>query len=93
MDNKFLVKNPLITEKGTFLNQFGKYLFLVDKKANKSEVKKVVERVYKVKVTSVNIINNKPKPRRLGKTMGTKQGYKKAIVTLAKGQKLDIIPT
>lgn len=93
MDNKFLVKNPLITEKGTFLNQFGKYLFLVDKKANKSEVKKVVESVYKVKVTSVNIINTKPKPRRLGKTMGTKPGYKKAIVTLAKGEKLDVIPS
>ena len=86
--NKFLVKNPLITEKGTDLGQLDKYLFLVDKKANKPEVKKVIESVYKVKVANVNIINAKPKSRRLGRTVGTKPGYKKAIVTLAPGQKL-----
>ena len=90
--NKFLVKNPLITEKGTDLSKLGKYMFLVDKKANKPEVKKVIEGVYKVKVTDVNIINTKPKPRRLGRTLGVKPGYKKAIVTLAPGQKLDILP-
>ena len=90
--NKFLVKNPLITEKGTMLSEQGKYLFLVDNKANKPEVKKVIENVYKVKVTDVNMVNTKSKPRRLGRTIGRKPGYKKAIVTLAKGQKLDILP-
>lgn len=93
MANKFLIKRPLITEKGTGLNQLGKYLFLVDKKANKPEVKKVIEEVYKVKVSSVRVINIKPKSRRLGRTVGTVPGYKKAIVTLKPGQKLDILPT
>lgn len=90
--NKFLVKNPLITEKGTHLSQIGKYLFLVDKSANKPEIKKAIENIYKVKVDFVNIINLKPKKRRLGRTVGKKPGYKKAVVTLTKGQKLDILP-
>jgi len=92
MANKFLIKQPLITEKGTDLNQLGQYLFLVDKRANKPEIKKAIEEVYKVKVAGVNIINIKPKSRRLGRTTGTVPGYKKAIVTLVAGQKLDILP-
>lgn len=90
--NKFLIKYPLITEKGTQLGQQGKYLFLVEKEANKPEIKKIVEKVYKVKVADVNVLNIKPKPRRLGRTLGVKPGYKKAIVTLKPGQKLDILP-
>ncbi len=90
--NKFLVKNPLITEKGTDLSALGKYLFLVDKKATKNEIRKIINKEYKVTVTKVNIINTKPKPRRLGRTQGVRPGYKKAIVTLAEGQKLDVVP-
>ena len=90
--NKFLVKNPLITEKGTDLSALGKYLFLVDKKATKNEIKKIVEKEYKVKVTKVNVMNTKPKPRRLGRSQGHRPGYKKAIVTLAKDQKIDVVP-
>ncbi len=92
MINKFIVKNPLITEKATAEGPLGKYTFLVEKKANKPEVKKAVEAIYKVKVTQVNIVNARPKSRRLGRTTGVKPGYKKAIVTLAAGQKLDILP-
>jgi len=92
MINKFLIKNPLITEKATAESSLGKYTFLVDKKANKPEVKKAVENIYKVKVVDVNVINTKPKTRRLGRATGVKPGYKKAIVTLAAGQKLDILP-
>lgn len=92
MINKSLVKKPIITEKVTMLSHLGKYSFLVDSSANKSEVKKVVEAVYKVKVNDVNILNVKPKKRRLGRTLGVKPGYKKAIVTLQSGQKLDILP-
>ena len=92
MNNKFLVKNPLITEKGTDLSALGKYLFLVDKKATKNEIKKIVEKEYKVKVTKVNVMNTKPKPRRLGRSQGHRPGYKKAIVTLAKDQKIDVVP-
>ena len=92
MTNKFLVKRPLITEKGTFLSPQGKYVFLVDDAANKSEVKKIVESEYKVHVTQINIINAKPKERRRGRTVHTKPGYKKAIITLREGEKLDIVP-
>ena len=92
MNNKFLVKNPLITEKGTDLGALGKYLFLVDKKATKNEIKKIVEKEYKVKVTKVNVMNTKPKPRRLGQSQGHRPGYKKAIVTLAKDKKIDVVP-
>ena len=68
-------------------------MFLVSQSANKSEIKKVIEKEHKVKVVSVNIINVKPKKRRLGKTIGFKPGYKKAIVTVKKGQTLDVLPT
>ncbi len=90
--NKFLLKNPLITEKGTQGSSLGKYLFLVDKKATKPEIKKIVGAVYKVDVTAVNIVNVKSKKRRLGQTLGVRPGYKKAIVTLKVGQKLDVLP-
>ncbi len=92
MINKLLVKKPIITEKVTMLSHLGKYSFLVEQSANKNEVKKVIEAIYKVKVNNVNIINVKPKKRRLGKTLGVKPGYKKAVVTLQEGQKLDILP-
>lgn len=92
MSNKYLIKNPIITEKVTMNSQFGQYAFLVGDSANKSEVKKAVEEIYKVKVEGVNVINVKSKKRRLGRTMGVRPGYKKAIVTLEAGQKLDILP-
>ena len=92
MTNKLLIKNPIITEKVTTLSQLGKYSFLVENKSTKNEVKKAVEEAYKVKVVRVNVINTKPKKRRLGRTTGVKPGYKKAIVTLKAGQKLDILP-
>ncbi|HEY4500138.1 MAG TPA: 50S ribosomal protein L23 [Candidatus Paceibacterota bacterium] len=92
MANKFLIKHPLITEKAVALGQFGKYMFLVRPEATVSEIKKVVEQKYNVKVTKTNVINVKPKQKRLGRSVGTKSGYKKVIVTLKAGQKLDILP-
>lgn len=90
--NKFFVKNPIISEKAVQLSSLGKYIFLVDKTATKPEVKKVVEGVYKVNITNVHIVNIKPKKRRLGRSIGVKSGYKKAVVTLKAGQKLDVLP-
>lgn len=92
MANKFLVKNPLITEKAAQMSSLGKYMFLVDDNAVAPEIKKAIETIYRVGVVKVNIINAKSKRRRLGRSAGVKPGYKKAIVTLEKGQKLDIIP-
>jgi len=90
--NKFLVKNPIVTEKATAMSQDGKYVFLVVKEANKSEVKKVIEATYKVHVVDTNVINTRPKPRRVGRNISMKPGYKKIIVTLKEGEKLDILP-
>jgi len=90
--NKFLLKNPIITEKSAAMGHQGKYVFLVDARATAPEVKKIVEQVYKVKVTGTNTLNVKDKKRRLGMSVGVKPGYKKMVVTLQKGQKLDILP-
>lgn len=92
MANKFLIKNPVVTEKAVRLGGEGKYIFLVDKKASAPEVKKAVEANYKVKVAKTNVINIPGKQTRLGQRLSQKSGYKKVIVTLQKGQKLDILP-
>ena len=70
----------------------GKYIFLAANKASKTEVKKIIEAIYKVHVVDTNVINTRPKPRRVGQNMSMKSGYKKVIVTLKKGEKLDILP-
>jgi large subunit ribosomal protein L23 len=90
--DKFLIKHPLVSEKAVEGSKRGAYVFLVDRRATKPEVAKAVRVLYKVEVTSVRIVNMKPKRRRLGQTVGVKPGYKKAIVTLKKGEKLDILP-
>lgn len=74
------------------MSSLGKYMFLVDGKATKPEIKKIIKDAYKVDALKVRIINIKPKRRRLGRSVGVKPGYKKAIVTLKEGQKLDILP-
>ncbi len=86
------LKAPHITEKATDLAQKNQYIFKVLPKANKVEVKKAIQQLYGVKVNSVNIINIPRKRRRLGKSEGWKKGYKKAIVRLAKGEKIDVAP-
>ncbi len=90
--NKFLVKKPIVTEKAVRLGQDNKYVFLVENEASATEVKKVVEANYKVKVIGTNVINAKGKEKRWGMNLNMKPGYKKVIVTLQKGQKLDILP-
>jgi len=74
------------------MSHLGKYVFLVEDGAAKPEIKKAVEGIYKVNVENVHVINTRPKPRRSGRYTGMKPGYRKAIVTLKKGQKLDILP-
>ena len=93
MADKFLIKRPLITEKATSQAGIGKYVFVVAPEATSSEVKKVIEQTYKVNVIKMNVVNTKAKNRRLGVTMGTVPGFKKMIVTLKQGQKLDVLPT
>ena len=80
---------PRISEKAGSLAQMNKYVFLVAKAANKVEVKKAVEAAYKVKVTQVNVVNNHGKKRNFGRTKGVTADFKKAIVTLKKGDKIE----
>ncbi len=90
--NKALVKNVIVTEKSTDLGKLGKYVFWVDRNTSANEARKIIETEYSVKVVKLNVINVKPKKRIIGNRLGTKPGYKKIIMTLQKGQKLDILP-
>ena len=81
---------PLVTEKSTNLSELNKIIFKVHPKANKNNLKKNIEKIFKVNVTKVNIINKKA---RIKTTRGKKvrvKGYKKAIITLKKGQNIDL---
>jgi large subunit ribosomal protein L23 len=85
-----ILKAPIITEQSTkLIESQNKYTFKVDRKANKVEIKKAVEAIFEVKVLSVNTINMLPKFKRMGKHEGYKSAYKKAIVQLPEGQKID----
>lgn len=91
--NKFLIKHPVISEKATQMAaDLNKYIFAVTDEATAPEVKKAVEGIHKVKVAKVNMINSKAKPKNFGRFPHEKAGYRKAIVTLKEGQKLDILP-
>jgi large subunit ribosomal protein L23 len=87
--NSSLIKKPHITEKNTLISQNNEYTFIVDKNANKSEIKKEIERLYKVKVLRVNILNNKGKFKRFGNVFSKKGSYKKAIIKIKEGQKIE----
>jgi large subunit ribosomal protein L23 len=77
-----------LSEKTNMLSSIGRYVFVVDKSANKIEIKKAVESVYDVHVTGVNILNTKGKFRTYGKTSGRTSDWKKAVVTLKEGEKI-----
>ena len=84
------VKMPIITEKATVLSEQNKTVFKVHKNANKRIIKKNIEKLFKVKVIKVNIINKKTKIKMRQGKFSKKTGYKKAIVTLKKGQSIDL---
>ena len=88
----FVLKSPHVTEKATSLIDINQYIFNVFPTSSKGSIKRAVEDVYGVNVLKVRTIKIPGKKRRLGKTIGWKKGYKKAIVTLAKGQKIEIMP-
>ncbi|BBB91361.1 MAG TPA: 50S ribosomal protein L23 [Methylomusa anaerophila] len=80
---------PLITEKTTSLMQDNKYTFIVPLTANKVEIRQAVEQIFKVKVLAVNTIRVMGKNKRMGKTQGKRPDYKKAIVKLAPGERIE----
>ena len=87
MDTKYLeiIKAPLITEKRRMEQENGKYTFLVDSKATKTEIKDAIEKIFKVKVEEISTLNVKPKKKRVGRYTGLANRSKKAIVKLAEG--------
>jgi large subunit ribosomal protein L23 len=85
-----VLKKPVLTEKSlTLQSSENKYTFDVDVKANKTEVKQAVETMFGVKVLSVNIMNVKPKKKRMGKYEGKTNRRRKAIVKLAEGEEIN----
>ena len=84
------IVSPNITEKATSLSEFNKIVFKVHKDANKDSIKKNIEKIFKVNVVKVNIINKQSRKKiTRGKKVKVK-GYKKAIITLKKGQSIDL---
>ena len=90
MTNYDVIKSPIITEKSSSLDALGYKVFKVDVKANKFQIKQAVESIFKVKVLEVRTVNVKPKKKRVGRRVGYRQKYKKAMVKLAPGSTLNI---
>lgn len=83
-----IIRRPLLTEKAMGLMEENKYTFEVDRKANKHEIKRAVETVFKVKVEKVQTLQMPAKPKRMGRHVGQRPPWKKAIVTLKEGHRI-----
>lgn len=88
---KDIILAPVVTEKTAGITADGnKVVFRVAKDANKVQIRQAVEEAFNVKVSNVNTINVRPKKKRVGRYTGATKAYKKAIITLAEGSKLDL---
>ena len=90
-DSSSILLSPHVTEKATRLSSDNQYVFKVFPRANKTEVKRAIESLYKVKVVGVKIIIVSGKTRRMGKSQGWKKGYKKAIIRVEQGQRIEAV--
>jgi large subunit ribosomal protein L23 len=91
MDQYHIIKRALMTEKSVVVkDEFNKYVFEVDPRANKIEIGDAVEKLFKVKVLEVHVMNMAGKKKRVGRTIGRKSDWKKAVITLAPGNRIDI---
>ena len=87
-----IIRKPLLTDKCHDLKErHNQVAFRVDRDATKSDIKAAIERVFKAKVAAVNVVNMPGKEKRLGKNIGRRSDWKKAIVTLKPGEKIEII--
>ena len=84
------IRSPIITEKATILSEQNKTVFKVHQNANKLTIKKNIEKLFKVEVIKINIINQKTKLKMRQGKKSYKRGYKKAVITLKKGQSIDL---
>ena len=90
MEYTDVILAPLITEKGTYLREEGKYICKVNPKATKSQIKEAVRRLFNVKVVDCTVMNVNGKPKRLRYKAGMTSSWKKAIVKLAEGETIKI---
>ena len=85
-----VIKAPIITEKSSDLAKNNTMVFSVDVKANKTQIKQAVEKIFNVKVEKVNTVNIKPKKKRVGRYVGKTNKVKKAIVKLSEGSSIEL---
>ncbi|MBI3002728.1 MAG: 50S ribosomal protein L23 [candidate division NC10 bacterium] len=89
MDPHRIIRRALVTEKGTALKEQNKYVFEVDRRANKVQIKRAIEALFGVKVTAVHALNVAGKQKRVGRFSGRTNDWKKAIATLKEGQTIE----
>ncbi len=87
-----VITRPIVTEKSTALSEFGKYVFQVRSGASKHAVRRAVEAMFHVEVLSVNVMNVRGKPRRMGRSQGHRPSWRKAVVTLREGHSIEVVP-
>ena len=85
-----VLRRPVITEKSTLLSEKGKYVFEVSDSASKAQIKEAVKLAFKVQVTQVNVMNVQGKMKRFGRKPTQQRSWKKAIVTLKAGEKIEL---
>lgn len=86
-----VIKRPVVTEKSTIAREEeNKYLFEVDRGATKIEIRNAVEKIFKVKVVDVRTINVSGKKKRMGRILGRRRHWKKAVITLAPGSSIEV---
>ena len=85
-----IIKAPIITEKSASLKENNTYVFSVDIKANKTQIKDAIEKIFNVHVENVNTVNVKPKKKRVGRYVGKTNKVKKAIVKLKEGSSIEL---
>jgi large subunit ribosomal protein L23 len=86
----FIIKRPHVTEKATDLSKIGKYVFMVEPSATKNEVKKAIKKIYGVDVVKIQTIVRPMTAKKFRGRKGSKPGYKKAVIGLKEGQKIEI---
>jgi large subunit ribosomal protein L23 len=91
MNTYSVIKKPLVTEKSTIArDEDNKYFFEVDRRATKIDIRSAVEKIFKVKVVNINTVNVAGKKKRVGKIVGRKRSWKKAVITLAPGGTIEV---
>ena len=90
MEARDILIRPIVTEKSTALMEQGKYTFRVPLVATKVQIRQAVEQIFKVKVQAVNTMRYEGKVKRLGRTLGRRSDWKKAVVTLKPGETIEL---